>query len=81
MMVCSYTHAYTYTSVEMIIVCDLFTGAVVGLEKTSYTVSENVGAVEVCTIVHNSNLPCPIDHPFEVGLLTESDTAGNVENN
>ena len=55
-----------------------FTEAVVGLEITSYTVSENVGVVEVCTIVYSPSLPCPISHPFEVTFSTVDGTAGNV---
>ena len=41
-----------------------FTEAVVGLERTSYTVSENVSMVEVCTIVYSpiNILICLIDH-------------------
>ena len=55
-----------------------FTEAVVGLERTSYTVFESVGVVEVCTIVYSPNLRCPIDHPFNVSFSTDDGTAGNV---
>ena len=55
-----------------------FTEAVVGLENTSYTVLESVGVVEVCTIVYSPNLPCPIDHPFNVSFSTDDRTAGDV---
>ena len=51
--------------------------AVVGLEKIAYTVSENVGVVEVCTIVYSPSLSCPISHPFEVRFSTDDGTAGN----
>ena len=46
--------------------------AVVGLEKTFYQVSEDVGVVEVCAIVYspNANLDCPISFPFNVSLST-----------
>ena len=52
--------------------------AVVGLERTSYTVAEDVsgGVVEVCSIVYSPNLTCPIVHPFEVSLSTDDGTAG-----
>ena len=55
-----------------------FTEAVVGLERTSYTVLESVGVVEVCTIVYSPSLPCSIDHHFNVRFSTDDDTAGNV---
>ena len=49
-----------------------------GLEKTSYTASEKVGVVEVCTIVYSPNISCPISQPFEVRFSTNNDSAGNV---
>ena len=50
--------------------------AVVGLEKTVYVVSETVGMVEVCVVVHQPNTePCPISFPFEVVLSTINGTA------
>ena len=52
--------------------------AVVGLETTLYTVSENIGAVEVCTNVYSPNISCPISHPFGVAFSTNDSTAGNV---
>ena len=58
--------------------CIFCTEAVFGLERTSYTVSENVGVVEVCSIVYSPSLPCPISHPFEVMFSTDDGTAGNV---
>ena len=56
----------------------MITGATVGLEKTFYRVSEDVGVVEVCAIVYepNGNLACPISFPFDVSLSTEDDSAG-----
>ena len=52
--------------------------AVVGLERTFYSVSEDVGVVEVCAIVHvpDDSFDCPIMFPFEVNLSTDDDTAG-----
>ena len=57
--------------------------AVVGLEKTFYQVSENVGVVEVCAIVYrpNGNIACPITFPFNVRLSTTNDSAGNLCSN
>ena len=52
------------------------TEAVVGLERTSYEVLENVGVVGVCVIVFSSNLSCPIDYPFEVRFSTNDGSAG-----
>ena len=48
----------------------------VGLEKTIYSVSENVGLVETCVIVYSPNINCPIAFPFDVGLSTSDNTAG-----
>ena len=73
MMVCNQLPEYQWC-----IYGKYFTEAVVGLERTSYTVSENVSRVEVCTIVYSPNLPCPIDHPFNVSFSTDDGTAGNV---
>ena len=44
--------------------------AVVGLEKTFYQVTEDVGVVEVCAIVYSPNITCPIEFPFNVHLST-----------
>ena len=49
-----------------------FTEAVVGLERTSYQVLENVSVVEVCAVVDSPTLPCPISHPFEVRLSSNN---------
>ena len=52
--------------------------AIVGLERTFYRESEDVGMVEVCAVVisPNGNIPCPIMFPFNVSLSTTDDTAG-----
>ena len=52
--------------------------AVVGLEKTFYQVSEDVGVVEVCAIVYSPIITCPVAFPFDVRLSTEDFTAGIV---
>ena len=51
--------------------------AVVGLEETFYNVSENIGVVEVCVVVHQPVSGCPISFPFNVSLYTLDGTAGN----
>ena len=50
--------------------------AVVGLEKTIYTVTEYVGVVEVCAIVYSPTVDCSIVFPFGVSLSTSENTAG-----
>ena len=49
-----------------------------GLEKTFYQVSEDVGVVEVCAIVYSPTIVCPIAFPFDVSLSTDDNTAGIV---
>ena len=51
--------------------------AVVGLERTLYQVSEDVGVVEVCAIIYHPNVTCPIEFPFTVNLTTNG-SAGNT---
>ena len=51
--------------------------AVVGLERTFFEVSENVGVVELCAVVYQPvNIECPIAFPFDVCLTTREDTTG-----
>ena len=51
--------------------------AIVGLEMPLlYLVMETVGFVEVCAIVYEPDIPCPISFPFNVMLSTIDDTAG-----
>ena len=45
--------------------------AMVGLESTLYTVSEDEGLVEVCAVVYSPSGDCPITYPFNVVLSTE----------
>ena len=51
------------------------TVAVVGLDRTKYMVTETVGLIEVCAIVYDPLIECPIAFPFEVTLSTIDDTA------
>ena len=58
--------------------CDhyIFSDAVVGLEKTFYSVSEDDGMLEVCAIVTSPDIGCPIQFPFQVSLSTTDGSAG-----
>ena len=47
--------------------------ALVGLESTSYNVSENDGVVEVCAVVYSPDISCPINFAFDVSVTTSSD--------
>ena len=44
--------------------------AVVGLEKTIYHVAHGVGIVELCAVVYEPNIACPIAFPFNISLST-----------
>ena len=59
--------AVLYTDLEV---------AVVGLERTFYQVSEDVGVVEVCAIVYSPDITCPIAFPFDVRLRAVNGFAG-----
>ena len=53
--------------------------ATVGLEKTFYTITENVDVVEVCVVVHSpSDIDCPITFPFDVHFLSRDVSAGKL---
>ena len=52
--------------------------AVVGLEETFYRVSETDGVVEVCVVVYEPNISCPIEFPFDIMLSTTEGSAGKV---
>ena len=52
--------------------------AVVGLEETFYNVSESVGEVELCVIVYQPQIQCPISFPFIVALGTRQGTASQL---
>jgi collagen type VI alpha len=50
--------------------------AVVGLEMTAHTVTEGaLPAVEVCTVVYQPDITCPIAFPFSLTFNTSDDTA------
>ena len=50
--------------------------AVVGLETSVYSVTEDDGVVEVCAVVLSPIMECPIDFAFTVILSTSDDSAG-----
>ena len=52
--------------------------AIVGLERTFYQVSEDVGVVEVCAIVYSPNITCPIQFAFNINLSTSDGSAGII---
>ena len=51
-------------------------GARVGLEQVFYNVAENIGFVELCAVVYEPVIDCPIEFPFAVQLSTTNNTAG-----
>ena len=53
-------------------------GARVGLERTFYSVSEGVGVVELCAVVYEPDITCPIEFPFNVRLFTADGTASMI---
>ena len=52
-----------------------------GLERTFYQVSEDVGVLVVCAIVYspNNSIPCPITFAFDVNLSTSSDRLSTID--
>ena len=54
----------------------LYTDAVVGLERTLYTVSGPVGSLEICAVVTSPQITCPIEFSFTVGLSVENNAGG-----
>ena len=48
----------------------------VGLERTLYQISEDVGVVEVCAVAYSQNITCPIEYAFNINLLTTDGSAG-----
>ena len=56
-------------------------GPVVGLERTIYQVSEDVGVVEVCAVVYHPSGDCPITFPFNIALSSKEVSAVNRAGN
>ena len=60
--------------------------AVVGLEDTSYHVSESAGVVEMCATVYdglvkcpNCTVPCPVNFTFDVSLSASTPISAGIE--
>ena len=47
-----------------------------GLQPTFLNVLEDVGQVQLCAVVSEPDITCPIKFPFEVELSTSDGTAG-----
>ena len=58
------------------LLCIIPVVALVGLERTIFTVSEDVGVVEVCAVIYHPHIDCPIQFPFQVKLTIADGTAG-----
>ena len=67
---------YMYTASSYIQCTCSMADAVVGLERTIFTVTENMGVVELCARVFEPDIECPIEFPFDVVLSTADRTAG-----
>ena len=52
--------------------------AVIGLEREHCEVPENEGEMEVCVVIFEPDLDCPIVFPFEMIFYTTPGTAGIV---
>ena len=50
--------------------------AIVGFESTLYRVNETSGVVEICAVVMEPNIDCPIDFAFNVTFETSDGSAG-----
>ena len=53
-----------------------YTGAEVGLELTSFTVSDSAGSVELCATVFSPSIQCPIQFPFPIFLTVSNSRTG-----
>ena len=62
----------------LIISCFIPAGARIGLEETSFRVMEDVGMIELCTIVVTPDIECPVEFPFNIHLYTADGTASKV---
>ena len=49
-----------------------------GLERTFNTVTEGVGVWELCVVVYEPDIVCPIEFPFNVSLSTADGTASMI---
>ena len=51
-------------------------GARVGLEQTFFRENEDVGVIELCAVVFEPDIECPIKFTFGVSLYTADGSAG-----
>ena len=52
----------------------------VGLEQTFYSVNKSARVVEICAVVLEPSINCPIEFAFDVGLETNDGSAGSYRN-
>ena len=50
-----------------------------GLDGTSFTVSESYGSVELCVSVFSPRIACPVKFPFTVFLTVSNRSTGNIK--
>ena len=50
--------------------------AEIGFETEECVVAEDDGELEVCVVIHNPLLDCPVVFPFELMISTTPGTAG-----
>ena len=55
-----------------------FAGARIGLEQTFFREVEDIGVIELCAIVFEPDIECPIKFPFDVQLYTADGSAGKL---
>ena len=54
----------------------MMSGAIVGLERTHYNVSEENGTVKVCAIIRNPHIECPVEKTFMMSISSADGSAG-----
>ena len=52
----------------------------VGLNQTFYSVGESAGVVQICAVVFEPSIDCPIEFDFDVRLETSDGSAGSYRN-
>ena len=68
-------HCHPY--VPIIHVClNTVLDATVGFEKTFYQVNESAETVEICAVVHEPDIECPIQMDFDVTFETRNEAEG-----
>ena len=50
----------------------------VGFEQTFYPVTDNIGTVEICAVVYEPAIDCPIEFDFNVTFETCDGSAGTT---